>query len=231
MPIEVQIFRREGETYRSTAFYGYSREFREFHETHPIMPGRGTAVGRTALEGKAIHIPDVLADPEYTFLEAQKLGNYRANLAVPLLRDGTPIGALSLNRAEPQPYTDKQIEVVQNFAAQAVIAIENTRLLNELRESLEQQTATSEVLKVISGSPTNIQPVLDIIGERAEKLCEAEISIVSIVEGGLIRVASIHGVTEAGAEAIRRSFPMRRARSELVAFVMSQTCWVTLNIK
>src|SRR5262249_16934517 len=92
---------------------------------------------------------------------------------------------------------------------QAVIAIENTRLLNELRESLQQQTATSEVLSVISSSPANIQPVLDVIGERAEKLCEAETSVVSIVEGELIRLASIHGVTEAGMEAVGRVYPMR----------------------
>jgi two-component system, NtrC family, sensor kinase len=98
---------------------------------------------------------------------------------------------------------------VQNFAAQAVIAIENTRLLSELRESLQQQTASSEVLKVISSSPANIQPVLDFIGERSEKLCEAETSVVSIVEGELIRRASIHGVTEAGVEAVRRAYPMR----------------------
>jgi signal transduction histidine kinase len=134
---------------------------------------------------------------------------YRTLLGVPLLRDGTTIGVFGLTRDEVKPFTDKQIELVTTFADQAVIAIENARLLNELRESLEQQTATSEVLKVISSSPTNIQPVLDIIGERAEKLCEADTSIVSVVEGELIHLASIHGVTEAGEEAIRRAFPMR----------------------
>ena len=101
-------------TYKSAAYYGYSPEFREFHESHPITPGRGTAVGRTALEGKTIHISDVLADPEYTFLDAQKLGQYRANLAVPLLREGNPIGALSLARSEPIPFSAKQIELVES---------------------------------------------------------------------------------------------------------------------
>src|SRR5262249_37194227 len=102
------------------------------------------------------------------------------------------------------------IELVTTFADQAVIAIENARLLNELRESLEQQTATSDVLRVISSSPADIQPVLETIGERAEKLCDAEISTVSVVDGELIHLASIHGLTEAGVEATRRAFPHRR---------------------
>ena len=160
------LFRRDGDLYRGAAYCGYSAEFRVFHETHPIAPGRGTTVGRIALEGKTIHIPDVLADPEYTFLEAQKLGQVRANLGVPLLLGGKPIGALSLARSEPIPFTARQIELVETFAAQAVIAIENARLLNELRqrtgdlsESLEQQTATSEVLKIIASSTGGLDPV------------------------------------------------------------------------
>ena len=129
------VFRREGEFYKSVAYYNYPREFQEFHESHPITPGRGTAVGRTALEGKTVQIVDILADPEYTFAEAQKLGRARATLAVPLLREATPIGALGLQRTEPRPYSPKQIELVETFAAQAVIAIENTRLFNETKEA------------------------------------------------------------------------------------------------
>jgi signal transduction histidine kinase len=134
-----------------------------------------------------------------------------------MLKDDEVIGAIFIYRQEVRPFTHKQIELVKNFAAQAVIAIENARLLNELRESLEQQTATSEVLKVISSSPANIQPVLDIIGERAEKLCEAETSVVSIVEGELIRLASVHGMTETGVEAVRRVFPMRHTDETVTA--------------
>jgi GAF domain-containing protein len=211
------LFRREGEVYRGTAYYNYSREFREYHESHPITPGRGTTVGRMALEGKTVHIPDVLADREYTYLDGQKLGQYRANLAVPLLREGKPIGALSLTRSEPRPFSDKQIELVETFADQAVIAIENSRLLSELRESLQQQTATSDVLKVISGSLNDLKPVFETIGQRAEKLCDAEISVISMVDGDQIRLVSIDGVTEEGVEAVRRVYPMPRDAQTVTA--------------
>ena len=109
------VFRREGETYKSVAYYNYSLEFKAFHESHPITPGRGTTVGRTALEGKTVQIVDILADPEYMFGEAQKLGGGRATLGVPLLREGSPIGALALQRTEPRPYTQKQIELVETL--------------------------------------------------------------------------------------------------------------------
>src|SRR6516165_6824609 len=133
------------------------------------------------------------------------------------MREGSPVGVMNLWRTQVRPFSDKHIELVTSFASQAVIAIENTRLLNELRESLEQQTATSDVLRVISSSPADIQPVLETIGERAEKLCDAEISGVSIVDGELIRLASVHALTEAGVEASRRAFPMRRTDETVTA--------------
>ena len=187
------VFRREGEFYKSVAYYNYPREFQEFHESHPITPGRGTAVGRTALEGKTVQIVDILADPEYTFTEAQKLGRGRATLAVPLLREAIPIGALALQRTEPRPYSPKQIELVETFADQAVIAIENTRLLRELRESLHQQTATADVLKVISRSTYSLQTVLDTLTESAARLCGADMAAITRQKGTAFYYATTYG--------------------------------------
>src|SRR5262245_26552736 len=198
------LFRRDGDLYKGAAYYGYSDEFRAFHETHPIAPGRGTTVGRTALEGKTVHIPDLLADPEYTFLEAQKLGQVRANLGVPLLRGGRPIGALSLARSEPVPFTAREIELVETFAAQAVIAIENTRLLSELRESLQQQTATADVLKVISSSTGKLEPVFQTILENSITICEAKIGMFWLSDGNSFRCVALHGTSPAFTELRRR---------------------------
>ena len=203
------VFRREGETYKSVAYYNYSPEFKAFHESHPITPGRGTTVGRTALEGKTVQIVDILADPEYTFGEAQKLGGGRATLAVPLLREGAPIGALALQRTEPRPYTRKQIELVETFADQAVIAIENARLLSELRESLQQQTATADVLKIISSSPGDLGRVFEAMLASATQICGAEFGLLYRSEGAMFRTVALFGAPPAFAEQ-RRLNPVLR---------------------
>ena len=144
------LVRPQGSVFQQLASYGYSQELNKFMETHPVYLGRGTITGRTVLEGKAVQIPDVLTDAEFTFTESVKIGGMRTMLGVPLLRDGVPIGVIMLSRRTVRPFSDKQVELVKTFADQAVIAIENNRLLNDLRQSLEQQTATSEVLQVIS---------------------------------------------------------------------------------
>src|SRR5262249_36063570 len=167
---------KDGVFYRA-ATHGHSREFIEYTRTVPIAPERGSAIGRALLEGKIIHIPDVEADPEYTWSEGQKLGKYRAVLVVPMLREGIVIGVLSLTNCEVGPFTDKQIELAMTFADQAVIAIENVRLFDEvqartrdLTESLEQQTATSEVLRVISSSPGELDGVFQTMLGNATRI-------------------------------------------------------------
>jgi two-component system, NtrC family, sensor kinase len=140
----VAIGRPKGETYYFEASYGFSREYAEFAASHPAGLDRGTVSGRVLLERKIVHVPDVLADPEYTYWGALRTGGFRTLLGVPLLREGSPIGVIALGRNSVRPFTDKQIELVQTFADQAVIAIENVRLFDELRESLQQQTATSD---------------------------------------------------------------------------------------
>jgi len=198
-----RIIRPSGKeaSYYVAALYGSTTpEYDEHVRTLTFLPGRGSVVGRVLLEGNSVQIPDVLADPEYTLRETAKLAGYRTSLGVPLLREGSPIGILVLQRATVRPFTGKEIELAEMFAAQAVIAIENTRLLNELRhrtddlsEALEQQTATSEVLKIISSSPGELQPVFDTLLAKATALCEASYGTLWLREADGYRFAALFG--------------------------------------
>ena len=194
------IFQRDGQIYRLAVNYGFSSEFEEYARQNPMSPGRGTITGRAALEGHTIHIPDVLADPEYDGIGYQSLGHYRSGLGVPLLRGGETIGIFTLTRPEVNPFTDKQIELVTTFADQAVIAIENVRLFEEvqartedLRESLQQQTATADVLKVISRSAFDLQIVLDTLVESAARLCDADKGVIFKRDGDVYRWSANFG--------------------------------------
>src|SRR5262249_48502423 len=160
------IDRQEGDVYRAVSFFGHSSEMVRFMQDHPLEISRGNVAGRAILERCTIQIPDVQVDPEFTFVEAARIAGVRTNLGVPLLREGSPVGVIVLQRRKVAPFTDKQIELAETFADQAVIAIENVRLFDEvqartreLSEALEHQTATSEVLNVITRSPTDAQPV------------------------------------------------------------------------
>ena len=190
------VAQRKGDTFYRSVSYGFSPAYLEYVKDIPVKPGRDTGTGRALLEGKVIHISDVLADPDFTWKEGQRLGGFRTVLGVPMLRDGIAMGVFALTRSAVRPFSDEQIAQVENFAAQAVIAIENARLLNELRRSLEQQTATSEVLQVISSFPGALEPVFVTMLEKAVRICEAKFGSLYLREDGKLRLVAAHDVPE-----------------------------------
>jgi two-component system NtrC family sensor kinase len=199
------IRRRDGDSYSLAATFGYKPEWRTHSERYPSTPTRGSIFGRTVIEGRTVHIPDVLKDPEYARADTRSLIGFRAALGVPLLREGNLIGIMAFQRFKPGDFTPKQIELVETFAAQAVIAIENARLLNELRQSLEQQTATADVLRVISSSPSDLAPVFQTMLANATRLCDATFGLLLLYEGDWrFRVVAMSNVPAALAELRQR---------------------------
>ena len=195
------IARKVGSAYVAAASYGHSPEEKQYLLSTPFEPGRTTVSGRVLLEGRTLHFPDILADPDIDTSRVQAIGE-RTILGVPLLREGAPIGVLVIARHAKQPFTEKQIELAETFADQAVIAIENVRLFDEvqartrdLSESLQQQTATADVLKTISRSTFDLQTVLDTLVESAARLCQADIAGIHRLIGSTYQYAASYGMT------------------------------------
>ena len=215
------IYRREGDGLHLVASHNTPAAFVEHRQGSPYRPSSTTPMGRAIASKTAVHVLDAAVEPAYIeerdpgMVEGVELGNVRTFIAVPLLKETELIGVLTVFRQEVRAFTDKQIQLLQNFAAQAVIAIENTRLLNELRqrtddltESLEQQTATSEVLKVISSSPGDLQSVFSALLENAVRICGAKFGALPLWEGDSFRIGALHNPPPAFAAAVQRG-PLR----------------------
>jgi signal transduction histidine kinase/CHASE3 domain sensor protein len=217
------VYRLEaGGVYRLAAAIGDDRDFLRYIAQRPLVPERGTMAGRTALEGRTVHVPDILEDPEYAWSEAQAKGGFRTMLGVPLLRGDAVIGVIILARNVVRAFKEKEIELVTTFADQAVIAIENVRLFDEvqartdeLTEALEQQTATSAILRVISTAPTEVQPVFESIVRNAVALCGSLFANVFRFDGELLHFVASHNAGPDYVELLRAKYPMRPDSSQV----------------
>jgi GAF domain-containing protein len=192
------LFRNDGGLMNAEAMVGVPPQFAEFWRRGPQRPGPRSAFARTIEKRQIVHIADVKIEPAYVegepvFVAAVNLGGFRTLLNVPMLKENEVIGVIAIYRPEVRPFSDKEVELLSNFAAQAVIAIENARLLNELRESLQQQTATADVLTVISSSPGTLDPVFSTMWAKATELCGASYSTLWLHVGDGFRTAAIHG--------------------------------------
>jgi len=211
------LYLYDGDRFRVGALHNAPAAFAEFRRREPVFhPPPGTGLAQIVATKRTFHTPDIRLEKGYVdrnpiVVAGAELGGFRTVLTVPMLKDDNLIGCINIYRQEVRPFTDKQIELVTNFAAQAVIAIENVRLLNELRqrtddltETLDQQTATSEVLRIISSSPGELRPVFQAMLENATRICGAEFGMLWLIEGDGFRPVALHGVPPALAEMRQR---------------------------
>jgi two-component system, NtrC family, sensor kinase len=204
------IFQFDGKLLRAVAAYNAGPEHWEFVQRNPIAPGRHTVSARAALERRSVQIADVQADPEYAYV-MRDVEPIRTSLSVPMLKGDELVGTITIYRLEVKPFTHKQVALVETFADQAVIAIENTRLLSELRESLQQQTATADVLKVISRSTFDLGTVLQTLVESAGRLCDADKTNITRQKDGVFFRAEAYGFSPEFMDYVR-NIPIQPSR-------------------
>src|SRR5215470_646874 len=197
------VGRYDGELIHLAAYEHVRREgVQAIKKRFPLRPSRGTTTARAILDRAVVHLPDVLEDEEYDKSIALGIQN-RSTLAVPMLRHGEPIGTISVGRLEPSPFTDKQIALLQTFADQAVIAIENVRLFNETQEALERQTATADILRVIASSRDDVKPVFDAIAARSNRLIGGSSTAVFSVVDDKLHLMSFTSINSAADAALK----------------------------
>ncbi|HET7525307.1 MAG TPA: GAF domain-containing protein, partial [Burkholderiaceae bacterium] len=202
------VFRPDGPVYRLAAANGASPEFEAHIRRIAVQPARGYLIGRVVLERRCVQIADALADPDYQQAESQRLGGYRTMLGVPMLSGSDVVGVIVVWRQEVRAFTDKQIELLTTFADQAAIAVENVRLFNETKEALERQTATAEILKVIAGSPSDVQPVFDAIVKSAKALVNGLSTTLTLVADGKLHLRAFTSTSGAGDQVVQQFFPI-----------------------
>src|SRR5262245_43348043 len=205
------MWRPSGDSYRLASDFGLTSEFKTHLSNLLLKPEGRSVVGRSLQAGKTMYLPDLMADPDYVHRDSRDFGGYRGLLCAPLLRDGSPIGVLMVAHSTARKLTEKQVDLVTTFADQAVIAIENVRLFDELQarnkeltEALEHQTATAEVLRVISSSPGELEPVFGAMLANATRICEAKFGVLFRYDGDTLRAAAWVGVPPAYEESLRQ---------------------------